>query len=165
MFLASASRVGADAQSEWEAALAAAAGQMVEVIPPGQTLSPSMQAAAAAELEALRQLLAQSLLDQPAREQAMDELAARLGTAREIVRPDGSKLILAGEMDGSPIWISNPESGMFASGTLLPVSAVPEPTSLWLLGAAGFAGVLVVSRRRARAHHADGRRFVCERKF
>ncbi len=157
--------VCADAPSEWEAALAAAAGRMVELIPPGQTLSPSMQATAAAESEALRQLLAQSLLDQPAKEQALDELAARLGVPREIVRPDGSKMILSGEMAGSPVWISNPEGGMFGPvqtvalpansggiqmtpGTLIPVSGVPEPGSTWLLAMGIITALGIRFRRR-----------------
>ena len=94
----------AAAQKEWEAKLAEAAARMVELIPPGKTVSEAKEKAATAEVAALRQQAEQSRLDQPAKDEALDALAAKHGVAREIRRPDGSKLLLSGEMAGSPIY-------------------------------------------------------------
>ncbi len=48
-------------------------------------------------------------------------------------------------------------------GMSITAVSVPEPGSVWLLGAAGVAGVLVACRRRAKSLHTNGRRFVCEK--
>ncbi len=102
---AAAQRVAA--QKEWEAKLAEAAPRMVELIPLDKSASEAVERSAGAEFDALRQQAAQSLLDQPAKERALDEIAAKYGVPREMPKPGGGKLILSGEFAGAPVWISS----------------------------------------------------------
>jgi hypothetical protein len=93
------------AQEAWEKRKAELAPQMRALIPPGQGCSDEARQAIEAEFAALRERAARSAAEQPAKERALDELSKRLGTPREIVEPDGRKLILAGEIAGSPVFL------------------------------------------------------------
>jgi hypothetical protein len=93
------------AQEAWEKMKAELAPQMRALIPPGQGCSDEARQAVEAEFAALRERAARSAAEQPAKEKALDELSKRLGTPREIVEPDGRKLILAGEIAGSPVFL------------------------------------------------------------
>jgi hypothetical protein len=113
------------AQEAWEKRKAELAPQMRALIPPGQSWSDEARQAIEAEFAALRERAARSAAEQAAKEKALDELSERLGTPREIVWPDGRKLILAGEIAGSPVFLMSPD----------PVAAVGDgAVELWLAG-------------------------------
>lgn len=97
----------AAAQKEWETKLAEAAPHRRELIAPERRANEAMDQARDAEFTALRQQAAQSLLDQPAKDRALDALAKRLGVSREMPRPEGGKLLLSGEIAGSPIYLQS----------------------------------------------------------
>ncbi|WP_205880957.1 hypothetical protein, partial [Limisphaera ngatamarikiensis] len=97
------------AQEAWEKRKAELAPQMRALIPPGQSWSDEARQAIEAEFAALRERAARSAAEQAAKEKALDELSERLGTPREIVWPDGRKLILVDEIAGSPVFLTSPE--------------------------------------------------------
>ena len=97
-------------EDQWQQLLDAAQPFMRSLIPEGQEASEELQAQGEAEFSALRDQAALSEADQQAKEQALDELAERLQTPREIQVEDGHKLILAGELADSPIYIGSQNS-------------------------------------------------------
>ncbi len=137
----------AAAQKEWEAKLAEAAPRIVELIPPGKSVSEAKEKAATAEVAALRQQAEQSRLEQPAKEQELDEIARRLGVAREIIWADGRKSRLAGEIGGSPVWTG---SHIFVAGMsisaddLWPTNIAPFSTNNLLLNLTGQGQTLAL---------------------
>lgn len=114
------------AEEAWQKKKAALAPQLRPLIPPGQQTSQEKQQQGEAEFRALREQAAFSQAEQPAKERALDELAKKLNTSREIETGDGSKLILTGELADSPIYIGSQNTVAAAS-----VSA----DELWPLGA------------------------------
>ena len=111
---------------QWQQYLDAAQPFMRSLIPEGQEASEEFQAQGEAEFTTLREQAASSEAEQPAKEQALDDLAQRLQTPREIQTDDGHKLILAGELADSPIYIGSQNTVAAAS-----ISA----DELWPLGA------------------------------
>ena len=116
------------AEEAWQQKKAALAPQLRPLIPLGQATSAEKLQAGAAEFEALRQQAVASTAEQPAKERALDELAKKLNTAREIETGDGSKLILTGELADSPIYIGSQNTVAGASisaDELWPAAAWP----------------------------------------
>jgi hypothetical protein len=108
--LAAAARQAAEeaarqAEAKWQERKAALAPQTRALIPPGQAASEEKRQEGEAEFAALREQAARSAAEQPAKERALDELAKKLNTAREIQKDDGGKLILVDEIAGSPAYI------------------------------------------------------------
>jgi len=95
------------AEEAWQQKTAALAPQMRPLIPPGQQITVAKRQAGEAEFQALREQAARSQAEQPAKERALDELAKKHNTAREIETGDGSKLILTGELAYSPVYIGS----------------------------------------------------------
>lgn len=114
------------AENQWQQILDAAQPFMRTMIPEGQEASEELEAQGEAEFTALREQAAASEAEQQAKEQALDELAERLQTPREVQVEDGHKLILAGELADSPIYIGS-QNTVAAAG----ISA----DELWPLGA------------------------------
>ena len=95
------------AEEAWQQKKAALAPQLRPLIPLGQPTSAEKLQAGEAEFQALRQQAVASAAEQPAKDRALDNLAKKLNTARETETGDGSKLILTGELAGSPIYIGS----------------------------------------------------------
>jgi hypothetical protein len=110
--LAAAARQAAEeaarqAEARWQEKKAALAPQTRALIPAGQAGSEQKRQEGEAEFAALREQAARSAAEQPAKERALDELARKHNTQREIETGDGSKLILTGELADSPIYIGS----------------------------------------------------------
>ena len=103
------------AEEAWQQKKAALAPQIRPLIPTGQQTSGQMQEKGSAEFAALREQALRSEAEQPAKERALDELAKKLNTRREIETGDGSKLILTGELADSPVYIGSQNTVAAAS--------------------------------------------------
>jgi hypothetical protein len=95
------------ADEAWQQKKAALAPQTRALIPPGQAGSEQKRQEGEGEFTALREQAGRSAAEQPAKVKALDELAKKHHTAREIETGDGSKLILTGELADSPIYIGS----------------------------------------------------------
>ncbi|HXG47438.1 MAG TPA: S8 family serine peptidase [Methylomirabilota bacterium] len=129
--LAAAARQAAEeaarqAEARWQEKKAALAPQTRALIPPGAAASEQKRQEGEAEFAALREQAARSAAEQPVKEQALDELAKRLGVPREIQESDGRKLILTDEIAGSPAYLSS-HNTVAAAGI--------NADELWPLGA------------------------------
>ena len=113
-------------EQKWQETLQAAQPYLRSLIPEGQEASEELQKQGEAEFAALREQAAVSEAEQPAKEQSLDELAKRLGAPREIQTDDGHKLVLAGELADTPMYIGS-QNTVAAAG----ISA----DELWPLGA------------------------------
>ena len=131
---------------------------LLPLIPPGQYASEERLRAGEAEFAALRELAIRSEAEQPIKEQALDELARRLGVPRVIEGADGRRLILADEIAGAPAYIGSPSPVLGDRDVQLYGRAydslpntptypviVPEPSALALLIA---GGALLLFRRK-----------------
>jgi len=94
-------------EEAWQRKKAEAAPRMRPLIPVGQRISGEKRLRVLAEFEALREKAARSRAEQPAKEQALDDLSIRLGAPREIRTPDGKRLILADEIAGAPAYMGS----------------------------------------------------------
>lgn len=74
-------------------------------IEPGELSTAEEKQAVENEQAALRALALKSAREQAAKDLALDEIARRHGTSKEIIRQDGSKAILSGEVGGVPAYI------------------------------------------------------------
>lgn len=94
-------------EQAWQQKKAEAAPPMRPLIPIGERISGEKRLRVLAEFEALRQKAARSRAEQPAKEQALDDLSIRLGAPREIRTRDGKRLILTDEIAGAPAYIGS----------------------------------------------------------
>lgn len=128
------------AEEAWQQKKAALAPQLRPLIPLGQATSAEKLQAGEADFQALRQQAVASAAEQPAKERALDDLAKKLNTQREVETGDGSKLILTGELADSPVYIGSQNTVAGASisaDELWPAGAWPysdDNTGLNLTG-------------------------------
>ncbi len=94
-------------EEAWRQKKAEAAPRMRPLIPIGERISAEKRLSVEAEFEALRQKAARSRAEQPAKEQALEELSRRVGAAREIRTADGKRFVLADEIAGAPAYIAS----------------------------------------------------------
>ncbi len=85
---------------------------LLPLIPPGQHTSEERLRAAEAEFAALRELAVRSEAERPIKDQALDELARKLGVPRMIEEKDGRRLVLVDEIAGAPAYIGSPSPVM-----------------------------------------------------
>ena len=128
---ASAAMIG----DRWQQILDAAQPFMRSLGQPEDAETPDARLAAQAELTGLTNAAQQSEADMPNVEAELDAISILLGAPRDRFREDGSKEMLAGQIDGEPIYLSR--QNLIAGASISADELWPTNTAPWASASTG----------------------------
>ena len=141
-----AARIEAEKETQWETRLEEARPYLRTLVKPGTTEHSDYRSSVAQqEKENLIRVADERWANREEVKRQMDAIAARLGVERKMEIGDDRYAVLAGEMDGEPVWIVSQNqiaAASISADELWPSNTVPWPSSSSGLGLTGTNIVL-----------------------